>query len=56
MQHKNTSFQYRKILNYAYKHNGNKISRAMVAYLLEEMWRLHASKLSYNEAQKPIYY
>ena len=28
----------------------------MVAYLLEEMWRLHASELCYNEAQRPIYY
>jgi len=28
----------------------------MVAYLLEEMWRLHASELCYNEAHAPIYY
>jgi len=28
----------------------------MVAYLWEEMWWLHASELSYNEAQRPIYY
>lgn len=35
--------------------NGNKLARAMVAYLLEEMWQLHASKLCYNEARRPIY-
>ena len=27
----------------------------MVAYLWEEMWRLHASELSYNEARRSIY-
>ena len=36
--------------------NGNNPARAMVAYLWEEMWWLHASELSYNEAQRPIYY
>ena len=33
------------------RRNGNKLAHAMVAYLLEEMWRLHASELCYNEAQ-----
>jgi len=28
----------------------------MIAYLLEEMWWLHASELRYNEAQGPFYY
>ena len=35
--------------------NGNKLARAMVAYLLGEMWWLHASKLYHNEARRPIY-
>lgn len=39
-----------KILKYAYKHNGNKLTQVMVAYLLEEMWQLHAYELCYNEA------
>jgi len=36
--------------------NGNKLAQAMVAYLWEEMWWLHESKLCENEGQKPIYY
>ena len=35
--------------------NENNPTRAMVAYLWEEMWWLHASELSYNEARRPIY-
>lgn len=33
----------------------NKLARAMVAYLWEEMWWLHASELCYNEARRPFY-
>ena len=33
-----------------------RLAQAMVAYLSEEMWRLHAFELCYNEAQRPIYY
>ena len=36
--------------------NGNKLARALVAYLLEEMWWLQASEICQNEAQGPIYY
>jgi len=36
--------------------NGNKPARVMVVYFREEMWRLHASELPYNEAQVPFYY
>ena len=43
-------------MKYAYKQNGNKLARALVAYLLEEMWWLKASELRYNEARGPIYY
>ena len=45
-----------KELKFAYRHNANKLGRALVAYLWEEMWRLQASELSYNEARGPIYY
>ena len=33
-----------------------RLARALVAYLQEEMWQLHAFELYYNEAQRPIYY
>lgn len=45
-----------KELKYAYKQNGIKLARVMVAYLIEEMWQLHASELVYNEAQGHFYY
>jgi len=32
-----------KELKYAYIHNGNKQAWEMVAYLQEEMWRLHVA-------------
>ena len=34
-----------KELKLVYRHDGSKLSRALVAYLLEEMWRLHASEI-----------
>ena len=43
-----------KELKYAYIQNGNRLAQAMVAYLGEEMWWLHASELCYNEAKRPI--
>ena len=45
-----------KELKFSYKQNGNKLARAIVAYLWEEMWRLQASQLRYNEAPGPSYY
>ncbi len=39
-----------KELKYAYIQNKNKLARARVAYLWEEMWWLHAFELCYNEA------
>jgi len=43
-----------KWLKYAYRQNRNKLARALVAYLWEEMWRLLASELCYNEARRLI--
>ena len=34
-----------KQLKFVYKENGNKLARALVAYLLEELWQLHASEI-----------
>ena len=34
----------------------NKLARVMVAYLCDDMWRLHASELCYNDAQGNFYY
>ena len=45
-----------KYWNMLTNRNGNKPARVMVAYLWEEMWQLHASKLCYNEAQGNFYY
>ena len=45
-----------KVLKFAYRQNGNKLARALVAYLLEETWRLQASELCYIEARGPINY
>ena len=36
--------------------NGNKIARALAAYIWEEMLLLQAFEMCYNEAQIPIYY
>ena len=43
-----------KWLKYAYRQNVNKLARALVAYLWEDMWRLLASELCYNDAQRTI--
>ena len=45
-----------KELKFSDRQNGNKLARALVAYLSKEIWGLHASKQSYNEARWPIYY
>ena len=45
-----------KWLKYAYRQNGHKRARVMVAYLWEDMWRLHTSEMCYNEAWGPFYY
>ena len=45
-----------KKLKFAYMQNRNKLAGALVAYLWEEMWWLQASKMSSNEAWRPIYY
>jgi hypothetical protein len=42
------------MLKYAYRQNGNKLARALVAYLLEAMWWLLAFEMCYNEAPRPI--
>jgi len=40
-----------KYWNMLIDRNGNKPARVMVAYLWEEMWRLHASELCYNDLE-----
>ena len=45
-----------KEMKFSYKQNGNKLSGALVAYLLEDRWWPRAFELCYNEAQRPIYY
>ena len=45
-----------KELKIVYRHNGNKLARVPIAYLLEEMWWLYDYELCYNEAKGPIYY
>ena len=44
-----------KYWNMLINKNGNTLARAIVAYVWREMWWLHGSELSYNEARRPIY-
>ncbi len=35
-------------------YNGNKVARAMIAYIWENMWQIHVSKQCYNKVHEPF--
>ena len=44
-----------KELKFSYKQNGNKLARALVSYLWEEMWWLHAFEIYVTMRLKGLY-